>query len=140
MSENTMIERIVHEGKEIAIIIRNDFDKEGIEFVTSAEYSQQLAYMHHPKEHEIVPHFHNLVERTVLYTQEVLLIREGKLQVDFYDMKQNFVESRVLSRGDLILLCAGGHGFKVLEEVKMIEVKQGPYIGEQDKTRFVGKQ
>ena len=36
------------------------------------------------------------------------------------------------------MLVSGGHGFKVLEEVEMIEVKQGPYYGEQDKVRFEG--
>jgi hypothetical protein len=66
------------------------------------------------------------------------LIRKGRLRVDFYDAEQHYLESRVLGVGDVILLMQGGHGFKVLEEVEMIEVKQAPYVGEQDKTRFVG--
>lgn len=131
-----MIERIISGGQEIAIIIRNSYDDEGIKFVTDSSYSQQLAYMHHQKGHEIIPHFHNRVERTVHYTQEVLVIKEGKLRVDFYHDNQEFYMSKVLEAGDIILLCAGGHGFEVLEEVKMVEIKQGPYIGEQDKTRF----
>lgn len=134
-----MIERIISGDQEIAIIIRNSYDDEGIKFVTDSSYSQQLAYMHHPKGHEIVPHFHNRVERTVHYTQEVLVIKEGKLQVDFYHDNREFYMSKVLEAGDIILLCAGGHGFEVLEDVKMVEIKQGPYIGEQDKTRFERK-
>jgi hypothetical protein len=59
--------------------------------------------------------------------------------VDFFDEQQNYLESRELRRGDVILLIKGGHGFEVLEELEMIEVKQGPYAGDQDKTRFVGK-
>lgn len=134
-----MIERIISGNQEIAIIIRNSYDDEGIKFVTDSSYSQQLAYMHHQKGHEIIPHFHNRVERTVHYTQEVLVIKEGKLRVDFYHDNQEFYMSKVLEAGDIILLCAGGHGFEVLEEVKMVEIKQGPYIGEQDKTRFERK-
>lgn len=131
-----VIERIINENQEIAIIIRNSYDDEGIKFVTDPSYSQQLAYMHHQKGHEIIPHFHNRVERRVHYTQEVLIVKEGKLRVDFYHDNQEFYMSKILEAGDIILLCAGGHGFEVLEEVKMIEIKQGPYIGDQDKTRF----
>jgi mannose-6-phosphate isomerase-like protein (cupin superfamily) len=78
------------------------------------------------------------VPREVQFTQEVLFIRKGRLRVDFYDPEQHYLESRILGPGDVILLIQGGHGFDVLEEVEMVEVKQGPYVGEQDKTRFVG--
>ncbi|HSW61451.1 MAG TPA: hypothetical protein VLJ60_11665, partial [bacterium] len=76
--------------------------------------------------------------REVVYTQEVLVMRKGKLRVDFYDNERNYLESRILEAGDVILLASGGHGFEVIEDVEMIEVKQGPYAGENDKTRFVG--
>ena len=66
------------------------------------------------------------------------MIRKGRLRVDFYDEEQRYLESRILEAGDTILLITGGHGFEVLEEVEMIEVKQGPYVGDGDKTRFAG--
>jgi hypothetical protein len=94
--------------------------------------------MRHPAGKLIAPHVHNPVPREVLFTQEVLLIRKGKLRVDFYDTEQHYCESRILHAGDVILLIQGGHGFEVLEDVEMIEVKQGPYVGDHDKTRFVG--
>jgi hypothetical protein len=47
-----------------------------------------------------------------------------------------YLESRILSAGDVILLAFGGHGFEMLEPTEIIEVKQGPYAGDQDKTRF----
>ena len=94
--------------------------------------------MRHPAGKIIEPHLHNPVRREVFYTQEVLFIKQGKLRVDFYDKKQNFLESKILENGDVILLATGGHGFEVLEEVEMVEVKQGPYAGDQDKTRFPG--
>ena len=133
-----MIKKIKHNGNLLAIIIRTQFQKNGIEFFTPDDFSQQLAYMHHPAGKIIEPHVHNRVVREVHYTQEVLFIKKGKLRVDFYDEKRVYLESHVLSEGDVILLAGGGHGFEVMEEVEMIEVKQGPYVGEQDKTRFEG--
>ena len=122
----------------LAIIIPNDFDQPGITFCTPGDLSQQLAYMHHLKDHEIAPHVHNVVKREVHYTKETLILRKGRLRVDFYDDNHTYLESRILEAGDVILLASGGHGFKVLEDVEMIEVKQGPYAGDGDKTRFVG--
>lgn len=122
----------------LAIIIRNDYECNGVDFITPEEYSQQLAYMHHPTGKVIDAHVHNIVHRNVVYTQEVLFIKKGKLRVDFYDDYKDYLESHILEAGDAILLASGGHGFKVLEEVEMIEVKQGPYSGDMDKLRFEG--
>ena len=133
-----MIENITYEGQLLAVIVSDKFNEQGIHFFTPNELSQQLAYMHHPVGKIIEPHVHNPVPREVAYTQEVLFIKKGKLRVDFYDDRQQYLESRILESGDVILLVTGGHGFEVLEEIEMIEVKQGPYVGEQDKTRFVG--
>ncbi|BAZ23815.1 hypothetical protein NIES4073_47050 [Kalymmatonema gypsitolerans NIES-4073] len=133
-----MIEKITHCHQILAIIISKDFYKPGIYFFTPDEFSQQIAYMNHPKGKVIQPHTHNPVYREVIYTQEVLFLKKGKLRVDFYDNEQQYLESRILESGDVILLTSGGHGFEVLEEIEMIEVKQGPYVKEQDKTRFVG--
>jgi mannose-6-phosphate isomerase-like protein (cupin superfamily) len=133
-----LIERISANGIDLSIIIRAEFRENGIHFFTENTFSQQLAFMSHPTGKLIAPHVHNAVPREVQFTQEVLFIRKGKLRVDFYDTLQHYLESRVLGPGDVILLIQGGHGFEVLEAVEMIEVKQGPYLGEQDKTRFVG--
>lgn len=133
-----MIEEIKHNEEILALIISHRFAKEGISFFTPDDFSQQLAFMKHPKGKIIEPHVHNIVKREVHYTKEVLIIREGKLRVDFYDDDQNYLESRVLHSGDVILLSTGGHGFMVLEDLEMFEVKQGPYAGEIDKTRFKG--
>lgn len=131
-----MIEKITHGGKLAAMIISRQYDKPGITFFTPNELSQQVAYMHHPAGKIIEPHVHNPVPRVVQYTQEVLVVKRGKLRVDFYSEQQQYLESRILEAGDVILLVQGGHGFEVLEELEMLEVKQGPYAGEGDKTRF----
>lgn len=134
--EQQLVQEVIHEGQLLGIIISADFRKPGIHFFTPNTLSQQIAYMRHPAGKSIQPHVHNPVPREVCYTQEVLMIKRGKLQVDFYTDQQEYLESYVLQAGDVILLVQGGHGFEVLEEVEMIEVKQGPYVGDQDKTRF----
>ena len=134
-----MIENIKDcNNKIISIIVKNQFKKKGISFFTPDDFSQQLAYMKHSKGHLIQPHIHNHVSRKVFFTNEVLFIKKGKLKVDFYDNDKNYIKSRILNSGDIILLASGGHGFEVLEDIEMFEVKQGPYIGDKDKTRFVG--
>jgi|ERR1035437_1585460 mannose-6-phosphate isomerase-like protein (cupin superfamily) len=132
------MEEIRHNNEILAIIISHDFNKDGISFFTPDDFSQQLAFMKHPTGKLIPPHVHNIVKREVHYTKEILLIRKGRLRVDFYDDCKNYLESRILSEGDVILLSTGGHGFVILEDVEMFEVKQGPYAGELDKTRFEG--
>lgn len=131
-----MLERIESNGELLAIIIKHEFSKSGVHFFTPDDFSQQLAYMKHPVGKIIEPHIHNPVFQEVRLTQEVLYLKRGRLRVDFYDQSQRYLESRILESGDVILLAAGGHGFEALEEIEMIEVKQGPYAGEMDKTRF----
>lgn len=132
------VEEVKKKNKLLAMIIRNDYECEGVDFITPGDYSQQIAYMHHPTGKTIDAHVHNLVHRNVVMTQEVLFIKKGVLRVDFYDEYEDYLESRDLYAGDVILLVSGGHGFQVLEEVEMIEVKQGPYAGNDDKRRFTG--
>ena len=131
-------ERIEHAGVPLAVIVRREFAEPGIHFFTPGEFSQQLGFMRHPAGKVIEAHVHNPAPRTVAYTQEALFIRRGRLRVDFYDEEQTYLESRELRGGDVILLVQGGHGFEVLEDVEMIEVKQGPYAGDADKIRFEG--
>jgi anti-sigma factor ChrR (cupin superfamily) len=131
-----MIDIIKKNNAILSVIIRENYRSEGIEFFTPDDFSQQLGYMNRKKGYSIPPHRHNIVERKVTLTQEVLYIKSGKVRVDFYDDDQVYLESRILNKGDVILLATGGHGFEMLEDSEMIEVKQGPYVGEEDKVRF----
>lgn len=131
-----MVEQIKHLQKILAIIIRANYEKEGISFFTPNDFSQQLGYMNRPKGYIIEPHEHILVERKVTITQEVLYIKSGSVKVDFYNDSQQYLESRILSTGDVILLASGGHGFEMMDETEIIEIKQGPYAGDEDKVRF----
>jgi hypothetical protein len=131
-----MIETVNIGSAILALILRASFKKEGIEFFTPNDFSQQLAYMNRPTGYVIPPHVHNPIRREVQFTKEVLFIKSGKVRVDFYTEEQVYVESRILIAGDVILLAFGGHGFQIIEAAEIIEVKQGPYAGEKDKTRF----
>ena len=131
-----MIEYIQQKNEIYAIILRSSYQEEGIKFLTPDNFSQQLGYMKRPKGYVIQPHIHNEIKRSVTLTQEVLFVKTGKVKVNFYDNDKIFKESVILQKGDFILLAAGGHGFEMLEQSELIEVKQGPYSGDGDKTRF----
>jgi mannose-6-phosphate isomerase-like protein (cupin superfamily) len=131
-----MVRTILHNDITLAIIIHANFKKEGVEFFTPGDFSQQLGYMNHPRGHSIAPHTHNKIARNVTLTQEVLYIKSGKVRVDFYSETKEYLESIIIQTGDVILLAAGGHGFEMIEKTEMIEIKQGPYLEEEDKIRF----
>lgn len=134
-----MIETIKNDGSILAIIVRKDFDIEGIKFLSPTDYSLQLGFMRRPTGYEVVPHMHNPVVRHTIGTQEVLFIKSGSIRIDFYSFEQTYLESRELSEGDVVLLAGAGHGIEVLHEATIVEVKNGPYIEGADKGRFDGK-
>lgn len=128
---------ITHNDMLLALILPVSYHAKGIQFFTPDTFSQQLGYMNRPKDYAIAPHDHNPVPRTIEWTQEVLFIRSGKVRLDIYAPKsREYLESHVLHAGDVVLLAHGGHGLVMLEDAEIIEVKQGPYAGEADKTRF----
>jgi len=131
-----MIENITDDGITLAMILRSNYSMQGSKFFTPNTYAQQLGYMHYPVGHKIDAHEHNQVLRQIEISLEVLVIRKGRLRVDFYNNAHEYLESRELCNGDIILLVSGGHGFEVLDEVEMVEIKQGPYFEKNDKTRF----
>ena len=133
---NQFLEHVYEGEKLLAIILRTTFKKEGIDFFTPPDFSQQLGYMNRPKGYKIQPHIHQKIERTIQFTQEVLFIKKGLVRVDFYRNDKTYLNSKLINDGDVILLSAGGHGFEMLEDSEIIEVKQGPFAGNIDKTRF----
>lgn len=135
---NNGVNVIEHKNDVYAIIIKAEYEGSGVNFFTEDCYSQQLAQMNHLKGSEIDAHIHNHETRNVIQTQEVLVIRKGRLRVDFYEQEKNYIGSVCIKQGDVILLAMGGHGFKVMEDTDMIEIKQGPYLGKEDKLRFDG--
>ena len=132
-----MIENILYKKKLYALIVRSKFrKKKGINFFTRDEDTQQFGYMKHDKNYEILPHYHKKRLTKVLMTTEVIILLKGILRIDFYNPKNQYLFSKKLYEKDLIMLVHGGHGFKVLKNVEMIEVKQGPYSLSGDKVKF----
>lgn len=132
------LEYLYHEGELYCLILKEHYRNDVVAFFTPDSFSQQLGFLPHKKGDCIKPHRHKLHKREVLYTQEILMIKKGKVKVNLYDDEKNYVGSEIVNAGDIILLCGGGHGFEILEETIMIEIKQGPYVGIEDKERFEG--
>ena len=119
------------------MIVRGKYrNKKGITFFTDNKAIQQFGYMNHKKNHVIKPHIHKKQTRKLIYTSEVILILKGKLRVDFYNTQKKYLFSKLLNEKDIIMLVHGAHGFKVIKNVQMIEIKQGPYITKLDKIKF----
>lgn len=128
------IERFEWNGQLFALILRKNYEPEGVNFITDRDNPIQLGILKHKEGTKIKPHIHRNLTRTTEMVQEVLHIERGRVEVEFYNSSGKKVGDTILSCGDTILLISGGHGFNILEDTKMIEVKQGPYQGvEEDK-------
>ncbi len=130
---------IIKKGEDIlAIILSADFHGEGIHFFSPEDFPQQLGFIEHKKGEIVQAHTHQVIKRVIELTQEVILVKKGRVKVNLYDSEKVYVDSRVLVEGDVILLSAGGHEMKFIEDTELIEIKQGPYLGKEDKVRFQG--
>ncbi len=133
-----MVEEIKFKNKTFAMIITpSSFKKKGISFFTKNSFNQQVGFMKHHKDKKILPHVHNKVIRKLSATTEVIYIIKGKLRVDFYTKYKKYLFSKVIKNKSILILIDGAHGFKVLEKIEMIEIKQGPYIEKKDKEKFI---
>ena len=132
-----MIEKILNKKKLLALIVRGKYrNKKGITFFTPNNSTQQFGYMKHQTKHIIKPHLHKKRITKISYTTEVILILKGRLRVDFYNHLKKYLFSKIIKEKDIIMLVHGGHGFKVLKNVEMLEIKQGPYSLIKDKIKF----
>lgn len=131
-----MIERICAGPTCLAYIIRAGFLPEETTFLTPPDYKQQVGYIVYPAGGEIEPHVHRPIQRHLVGTSEVLIIRRGRCEIDIYDDERQLVATRKLQEGDVMLMVGGGHGFRMLEDTVFLEIKQGPYTGEDEKEKF----
>ena len=132
-----MIEKIIYKKKLLALIVRGKYrNKKGITFFTTKESTQQFGYMKHEKKYIIKPHLHKKRLTRIFYTTEVILLLKGIVRVDFYTHSKKYLFSKLLKQKDIIMLVSGGHGFKVLKNAEMLEIKQGPYNLIKDKIKF----
>ena len=132
-----MIEHIKHKNTHFALIVRKNHPrKQGVNFFTPVKYNQQFSNIINKKSHVIKTHLHNKIKRNINTTSEVIIVEQGKLRVDFYNDFKKYLFSKMLNTGDIILLINGAHGFKIMKNTRMIEVKQGPYNPKTDKEKF----
>ena len=132
-----MLEKIIYKKKLLALIVRGKYrNKKGITFFTPDESTQQFGYMKHKKKYVIKPHLHKKRLTRIFYTTEVILLLKGIVRVDFYTHSKKYLFSKLLKQKDIIMLVSGGHGFKILKNAEMLEIKQGPYNLIKDKIKF----
>ena len=132
-------EKIVYNKQLYALIIRskNQFKEKGVNFFTNDNDLLQVGFLKHGTNHQIRSHIHLSQKRTINYSSEVLIIKKGILKVIFFNNKANkILRPKTLYKNDIIILFKGGHGFKILKNCEIIEIKQGPYILSKDKVKF----
>lgn len=132
----TDVEWIERNGKRLAGIIRASLMPDKTTFLTPDDFKQQVGFVVYPKGGEIKRHVHRPLERHLVGTSEVLVVRKGRAEIDIYDDDRTLVTTRELRAGDIMLMVGGGHGFRMLEDTVFLEVKQGPYTGIDEKERF----
>lgn len=130
------IEEVSHEGRTLALIIRAELPLAATTFVTPPEFLQQVGFVVYGQGTEIARHVHLPIERRLVGTSEVLVVRRGRCELDVYTEERELVATRELRTGDVMLMVGGGHGFRMLEDTVLLEVKQGPYTGLDEKERF----
>lgn len=120
----------------LAYIVDPKWKPERTEFFTPDHFTQQIGMIVYGAGEQIIPHVHVPVERHITGTTECVIVRQGACEIDIYNADREFIVTRSLSEGAIILLLAGGHGFRMTEHTILFEVKQGPYVGGRDKVRF----
>ena len=111
------------------------FGKTGANFFSNQNEFLQVGQIYYPQNHIIPSHEHLEVKTNISTINEVLILVEGKMEVNLY-LNRILKHSLIMNSGDAIVLMGGGHGFKMLKPSKIIEIKQGPYMGDLDKVRF----
>ena len=134
--DNNTVERIYWDEICLAYIIRASFLPDETTFLTPPDYKQQVGYIVYPAAGEIERHVHRPLERNLVGTSEVLILKRGRCEIDIYSNEGKLVATRELRKGDVMLMVGGGHGFRMLEETVFLEIKQGPYLGIEEKERF----
>lgn len=123
-------------GQVLAIVVASNTKADGISFLTNPSDQFQLGLLGWPKGHVIPAHTHVELDRPISRTSEVLFVRSGAVNMSLYTDGGSHLIDYELRGGDVVVLLAGGHGFTMLEPSQLVEIKQGPYMGEREKIRF----
>jgi hypothetical protein len=111
---------------------------DGLKFFSPPDDYQQAGTWGYNQGKQLLAHTHNEVCREVLWTQEVLYIRRGKVLAEIFDLDDLKVAELVACSGDILILLRGGHGYKILEDgTQVLEIKNGPYVGADNDRRRI---
>jgi hypothetical protein len=127
-SEPTLFE-IKHLNQLVAIIMRHNHQVDDLEFITDENNPLQIGVHNKKKGIKLTPHIHLSNTKVIDQIQETLYIIEGKVKANFYTIDGDDISSVILNKGDVLVQISMGHGFEILEDTKIFEVKQGPYPG-----------
>ena len=130
------VEEIRSAGQLLCLIVTGRFVPEKTTFLTSPDLKQQVGFIVYGKGKEIPRHGHRLIERQIVGTSEVIVVWKGSCELDIYNDQKALIATRMLNQGDIMVMVGGGHGFRMCEDTILLEVKQGPYPGLDEKERF----
>ena len=130
------VEHITSDGRSLAYIIRGEINPSKTTFLTPPDLKQQVGFVVYPAGGEVRRHVHLALERHLVGTSEVIIVRRGRCEIDIYNDDRQLVATREIRAGDIMLMTGGGHGFRMHEDTVLLEVKQGPYTGIDEKELF----
>lgn len=124
------------DGQPLAMIVRASYEPEKTQFLTPNSFKQQVGFVRYDAGGQIRRHSHRALERHLVGTSEVLVLKRGRAEIDVYDDAHDLIATRELNVGDVMVMIGGGHGFRMLEDTLFLEIKQGPYTGTDEKELF----
>jgi len=130
------IERIIWNGSVKVYIIRSAYNPVRTSFASPQTANLQVGHIVYPAGSVVPKHLHKKIIRRLDRTEEVLIVKKGSCFLDIYNERKKLVVTRKVRRGDIIIIVGGGHGFRVLKDLILLEIKQGPYTGIEEKERF----
>jgi hypothetical protein len=127
------ITQVFDGGELLALILRHEYEPTKTEFATPPDLSLQVGHIVYPEGGSVAPHRHRSVVRTITTTGEALFVKRGRAHADFFGSDGGLLETHEVETGDVLVLFSGGHGFRMIEDTVLVEIKQGPYAGVDEK-------
>jgi len=133
MLEEKFIQRIFYRKKEIAFIVKSNYPVNSVAFFSPNEDFLQVGYHKRGKGEKLKAHYHQFKGHQINSLQEVLYVVKGQVRVDFYTKKGKKIQFEILKKGDILFQRDLGHGFELIDDAEIFEVKQGPFFGQEHK-------
>ena len=99
---------------------------------TDGKQSLELLTLKYPRGSYLKAHIHLPRKKTNRHLQECFIVRKGRVRMDLYGPDKKFFKHIYLKTGQLFIALAGGHGFRIMEDTEIIELKNGPFIDDKN--------